>query len=139
VAWTYSGNPASSDRDAVRFEIQDTDQSTPLVSDEEIDYALDQEGSVLAAAARCCEALARRFGSQADLSITSAGDSVKRSYAARATNYMALAERLRARVGSSTGTPWYGGGSKAGKAALRNDPDRVQPAFRRGQFDSGRA
>ncbi len=134
MAWSYSGDPSSSDRDAVRFEIQDTDQATPLVSDEEIAYALAEEGSVAGAAARCCEALARRFGSMVDVSITSAGDSVKRSYSSMARTYTDLARSLRGRCAG--GAPWHGGGSKARKEALARDNDRVQPAFSRGQFDA---
>lgn len=40
MPWSYSGNPASSDRDEVRFLVGDTDQLMPLLADEEIDYLL---------------------------------------------------------------------------------------------------
>ena len=33
MAWSYSGDPASSDKDAVRFWVQDTDSAVPLLSD----------------------------------------------------------------------------------------------------------
>lgn len=134
MTWTYGGDPSASDRDAVRFEIQDTDPASPLVQDEEIAYALLREGNVLAAAARCCEALARKFAGKGDVSITSAGDSVKRSYSSMARTYAELATGLRSRATLSSGAPWHGGGSKARKDALRRDSDRVQPAFARGQF-----
>jgi hypothetical protein len=40
VTWTYSGNPANSQLDEVRFLVGDTDEADPLASDEEINYAL---------------------------------------------------------------------------------------------------
>lgn len=40
MSWSYSGNPASSPLDEVRFLIQDTDTNEPLLSNEEIEYLL---------------------------------------------------------------------------------------------------
>ena len=40
MTWNYSGDPSLSSRDAVRFLIGDTDPNDPLVTDEEIAYAL---------------------------------------------------------------------------------------------------
>jgi hypothetical protein len=40
MAWSYSGNPASSDKDKYRFSIGDTIQSEPVLQDEEIDFIL---------------------------------------------------------------------------------------------------
>ena len=40
MAWTYSGNPGASNLDEVRFLIQDTDSTDPLLSNEEINYLL---------------------------------------------------------------------------------------------------
>lgn len=42
MAWSYSGDPRSSDRDAVRFAIQDTDTSLQMLTDEEIDFLLER-------------------------------------------------------------------------------------------------
>lgn len=135
MAWTYSGNPAESDRDAVRFEVQDTDQTNRLVSDDEIEYALTAAGTVLGAAAHCCDALARRFAARVDVSITSGGDSVKRSYNAMAQTFAERARELRQRAQASSGAPWTGGTSATRKDALVADTDRTQPRFSRGQFD----
>lgn len=41
-AWTYSGDPTASDKDEVRFLVQDTDSSRPLLSDAEIAYLIDR-------------------------------------------------------------------------------------------------
>ena len=42
MAWSYSGDPRTSDRDTVRFTIQDTDSSLQLLTDEEIDFLLER-------------------------------------------------------------------------------------------------
>ena len=39
--WTYSGDPTDSDRDAVRFEVGDTDENDRLLSDGEVTYCLN--------------------------------------------------------------------------------------------------
>jgi hypothetical protein len=140
MAWTYSGNPADSAKDEIRFLIQDTDQANPLVSDEEIAYAIAHETTTLAAAAFCLEALAAKFAARADTTLTSGSDTVRKSYSKMAEGFASLAVTLRARVTltSSTGAPWHGGGSLARKDALAAAPDRVQPTFVRGQFSQPR-
>lgn len=42
--WTYSGNPASSNRDECRFLIGDTNEHAPIMQDEEIDYLISEAG-----------------------------------------------------------------------------------------------
>lgn len=129
--WTYSGDPTSSERDAVRFEIPDTDSAAQLFSNEEIAYALGQESGVWAAAARCCETLARKFASQADLAT---GD-VKLTYSKQAENLAERAKELRLRA-QGAAVPFAGGISQADKEARAQDEDRVQGAFNRDQFDN---
>jgi hypothetical protein len=38
--WSYSGDPASSDKDEVRFLLQDVDPQVPLLTDTEINYLI---------------------------------------------------------------------------------------------------
>jgi hypothetical protein len=139
MAWSYSGNPSGSLLDAVRFTIQDTDQRAQLLQDAEIEYALEQEASastpsqaeVLCAAAACLEALARRFSAQADTDL----GSLHIEYSRAAKGYTERAVELRSRaIGKHA--PWTGGQSRSEKIAREDEVDRVQPAFRRGQFDS---
>jgi hypothetical protein len=54
---SYSNNPESSDKDAVRFLIQDTGPSSFDITDEEIVWLLGQEGNVYLAAATLCDKL----------------------------------------------------------------------------------
>jgi hypothetical protein len=136
VPWSYSGNPASSNKDAVRFEIQDTESTAPLVQDAEVEYAIAQEGAatpaprdLLSAAARLCEIIARKFSAQADTVI----GSLEVTYSKQAAGYRAMAKDLRKRAQGS-GLPFVGGQSISAKQALREEQDRVQPIFRRGQF-----
>lgn len=44
MSWTYSGNPQSSALDECRFLIGDTNQSNPIMQDEEIKYLIDEYG-----------------------------------------------------------------------------------------------
>lgn len=48
---TYSGNPADSDLDAVRFLLQDTDCANNIFEDEEITFTLGEEANIYTAAA----------------------------------------------------------------------------------------
>lgn len=94
MSWSYSGNPSASDLDAVRFEIGDTDIDEQLIQDEEILYALEQEGSVMSAAARCCEILWRSFARQADRVI----GPLKIYYSQRTEAFEKLSKHFRAQA-----------------------------------------
>lgn len=94
MAWTYSGNPLASDRDWVRFQIQDTEQADPLFSDEEIDAVLAETGNRLLAAAKLAEVAARRFARQATYSI----EGMREDLSERARVYAEMAARLRAQA-----------------------------------------
>ena len=47
MTWTYSGDPATNNRDAIRFMIGDTDTNDQLLNDAEIAYELAQNSSGL--------------------------------------------------------------------------------------------
>lgn len=49
MSFTYSGNPAKSQLDECRFLISDTNESQPIMQDEEISYIIDTYGSNKAA------------------------------------------------------------------------------------------
>ena len=117
MTWTYSGDPSDSDRDAVRFLIQDTDVANQLTYDEEIDYELVNGGSVLAAAVAVAETIA------AKLSRTGSAVTLE-------ANYGQIVIRLRRRLAQGA-TPFAGGGSVSDKEARALDDDRVQPVFKR--------
>ncbi len=56
MTWTYS-DALATNKDIVRFLVQDTDSTRPLLSDGEVIYSLTVETEVLLAAAFLCETL----------------------------------------------------------------------------------
>lgn len=142
MTFSYSGNPADSPSDAVRYEIQDILNTNFLLQDEEISYSILQESGtepsggysaaqILSAAAHCCETLVRRFSAQADTQV----GTLRITYAKQAQNYLTMAQALRARAQGMQG-PYVGGLSRSEKQGILQDQDRVQPAFTRREFDS---
>lgn len=132
MSWSYSGNPASSPTDEVRFLVGDTDKATPLLQDEEIDYTIGVRGSPLGAAAELARALSAKFARLVDSSV----DSTRFSFSQRTKAYADLATALEARVASLEGVmPICGGISRADKEVAVQDSDRITPFFRRGMDD----
>lgn len=128
MTWTYD-SPQASDKDTVRFLVQDTNTNEQLASDEEIEWALAEHGNIVrAAAAEVAEAIGRHFARQA--TITDAGFRV--DYSKRAEMYFAIAKDLRQRFQAVS--PFAGGISITDKDSREEDTDRVRPAFTRDQF-----
>ena len=131
MTWTYSGDPSNSDLDAVRVRIGDTDSTSQQLDDEVIDYFLDTEGSVQAAAIASTRALVAKYTRFVDKAV---GD-LKQSYSQRLDHYKALLAQLQQEFARKAGGPVAGGLSSARKTAVEDDSDRVAPSFSRGQFD----
>jgi hypothetical protein len=132
MAWTYSGDPASSDRDAVRFYVGDTNTTEQLLQDAEVDFVLAQVATPLAAAARCARAIASKMAMLVDEKF----ESIDNKFSQRAKAFTSLAGQLEREVKrqGGLGTPVAGGISVMAVEAARSDTDRVRPAFREGQF-----
>lgn len=132
--WTYSGDPSTSDRDAVRFLIRDTDEASAKVSDEEIAYLLAQGGDVYWAAISAAEFVATTFSNQARTKTVGA---LSITYEASASEYRLLARDLRLRRIRMGGfIPYSGGISISDKRTNVLDSDRTKPAFSRGMHDN---
>ena len=116
MSWTYSGDPASSDLDTVRYLVQDTNVRDQLAMNEDIAYELSQSGNVLVTAVAISE--------------TILADMVRRDREAKTTEaYRIVVNRLRRRV--AAGTSGYAGGtSKSKKVVQEDDSDRVLAVFR---------
>ena len=98
MAFTYTKG-STAERDRVRLTIGDTDESRPLLEDEEIDDFLVQEAdSVINASAAACEALALRFAR--DYSFSVDGASFQKGQIT--VHYQKLARRLRNRGRGTT-------------------------------------
>ncbi len=130
MAWSYSGDPTTSDRDRLRFELGDTDQADPLLQDEEIDYCLARESTFVGALARAAEAVAQRFAREASTRV----GQLSLDLAARARQWSERAKEYR-RLAAAAHAPSAGGVSLADKAAALSDPDRPKPYFRLGMHD----
>lgn len=95
MTWSYSGDPATSDLDAVRFYVQDTREDFPLLSNEEIQYVLitwmPVFDSVVYCAAVCAEVIASKFARE--VSVSADGVSVGANELQQ--KYKTLAEDLR--------------------------------------------
>jgi len=120
VPWTYSGNPKSSPKDEVRFLIGDTDDSEPLLQDEEIKYILTVTPSAgtssynYGAAAVAAKSIAAKFARERDKTV----GSLSLRKAQRYDQYLALANDLLDMAGGAAvvglsrppGAPVLGGG-----------------------------
>lgn len=133
MTWTYTPDFATQ-RDRVRFEIGDTTSTDQLLSDEEIAYAGSVEGSDLCAAARCCEALAGKYGRLADM--REGKLDIKLSQRKKA--FLDKADQLRMQDAKGAGI-YVGGESISDKEATNEDTDRVPTAFYRGMLDNPNA
>lgn len=105
MAWSYSGDPATSSKDAVRFLIFDTDTNDQLLQDAEINWCITQAGdSVYQAAHDAAYAIASKFSRMA--TSKTVGD-LSLSYSDRAKAYFELAnELLELGARREPPTPW---------------------------------
>jgi hypothetical protein len=102
---SYSGDPATSDKDAVRFLIQDTGVSGGFdITDEEIVWLLDTEGSIYLAAAFCCDKLTT-IKSGGGLASKKVGG-LSESYSTGSLQFYANQAKLYRKRGSGLGVPW---------------------------------
>lgn len=95
MAWTYSGNPASSNLDLVRFLIQDTDSTDQLLSNEEINYVLSVYGDPYLAAISCVTALIAQASRVTEESKKVGDLSLTVKSGARVTQWEALLKHLK--------------------------------------------
>jgi hypothetical protein len=130
--WSYSGDPATSPNDAVRFWIGDTTETTPQLSDEEIAYLLSLTGgNVLQAAIAACVQLANRYSSQVDFAVET---ELRVQLSQRAEAYAKRAQELRDQAqllgfGGLVPMPYAGGISRSDMQRQEQDADRVPPGF----------
>ena len=102
MAFTYSNDPATSTRDAIRFYCQDTNADDPLLQDEEIEFVSAQWAHVtdhpMYLAAVCCESIAAKFARE--ISYSADGISVGASELQNKYNQLAtdLREQYKASV-----------------------------------------
>lgn len=135
MGWSYDETQLTvSPRDAVRFNIGDTDKADPQLQDEEIDYLITQYTSVGAAAYHACLKIAARWAKKANRTIGSLSIQYRDKYEA----YLQLAEEIRTElIIRNIGLPTAGGYVTNGEGILlMRDPDenvRPDPITQDGQ------
>ncbi|MDD5034127.1 MAG: hypothetical protein PHE55_05160 [Methylococcaceae bacterium] len=130
MAWSYSEDPTSSNLDAVRFLVQDTDSTRPLFQDAELNFLIGSEHNVYMAAAAACDIQAAR---QSSVKSKSVGD-LSLSYFGP-EEWKRRGELLRAR-GSAHQVLSAGGITVAAREALEEDDSLLQPYFTLGMHDN---
>lgn len=138
MTWSYSGDPSTSDKDAVRFLVGDTDTNDQLAQDEEIDWVLTRTRTIEGAAAGVARAIAGLFAREVDGSLEDQdfSDSQRReAYLALARTLDAMAQKAPTRSGQNKPKPLITGVRESEMESVREDTDRVRPAFYYGLFD----
>ena len=127
---TYSGDPAASDKDWVRFKIGDT-QAPFQFTDEEILAVLAEEGGNRArAAASMLRTWAIHMASLANFAI----GRFREDYSKTAELMNAKADELL-RQAITVGA-FVGGTSQADKTSREQNTDNVPPNFKRGMMEN---
>ena len=93
MAFTYV--EPTTDRDKVRFLVQDTDSTDFHLHDAEITYLLSTWGNVYDAAIAAAEIISGQYAHKTNYSRSIGDLSISESYGASAVEFRALADRLR--------------------------------------------
>jgi hypothetical protein len=107
MSWTYSGNPSTTNKDAVRFLVGDTDNLDPLATDEEIEWALMLKTNIYNAASLIASGIATNL---ARLKISVKIGPISEEYGDRAKFYSARAKELTDMASSNMAILVYAGG-----------------------------
>lgn len=133
---TYTNQPGTRDIDTVRMLIDDRDTipaTDAQLSDEEIQWFLDNHNHIYLAAAAAAEGVAAKYAT--DVNAKTVGDLGIVYFGQRVKQYKDLAKSLRSQA-AKRATPYAGGLTKSEKRTFRKDSDRVQPGVRRGMHDN---
>jgi len=132
MAWTYSGNPTSSDLDAVRFYVGDTDQNDQLLQDAEINFLLSESPRPIAAAARAAQVICSKMSRLVDEKF----ETIDNKLSQRATAFQMLAIKLEKQALKTVGMgpPSAGGLLVTEVEEAQRQENRVKPTFKRDQF-----
>jgi hypothetical protein len=130
VSFTYTAQPATVTRDALRFLVQDTDKDDPLLFDEELDWLLATEGNARRAAVPACEAIVGKLARRVTVSV----DGISKSLSDMQDKYAKLLPILKRRAALGSTGVYSGGISISDRDAREENTDRVEPAFTRERF-----
>ena len=133
--WTYSHDPSASDLDAVRFNVGDTNSEDKLLDDNEILYALAEEGTVRQASISCLQNLITVYARQVDGSVGKGSKALSQ----RVESFNTSLDRLLEKQSMSALNVFAGGLTRSGKETVQADTDRVRPVFTKDMMDNPRA
>jgi len=131
LVFTWTGDPAASNIEKVRWEVYDIDSSNAKFQDAEIQYAIDQEHTIFSAAARLCEQLQVRYTDAASRTM----GPLKVDMGELAKTYAEKAKALRKRA-IVYGKAYAGGESIAKEELFEADSSLKQPIFSKGMMDN---
>jgi len=141
MAWSYDPtdldtSTASGRLNVVRLLVGDTDTSDQQVQNEEITFALSENGNnVYYSAAWVARSISNKYARQVNIDLDG---QLSADYSDLSRQYNRLADQLEYQ-GKKSGAVLgmvAGGMSKAQMEGIRQNTDRFQPAFRRDQFDN---
>jgi hypothetical protein len=141
MAWTYDASDldkttATGRRNVVRLLVGDTNTSDQQVQDEEIVFSLSEtNNNVYSAAGWVARTISGKYSRQVTIGLD---DQLTAEYSVLSSNYALLADRLEYQGKKTSGSMgMIGGGiSKTDVDAVRQNSDRVTPAFRKDQFSN---
>ncbi|NBO55357.1 MAG: hypothetical protein EBU84_12380 [Actinobacteria bacterium] len=134
MAWSYSGDPTTSTRDAVRFLIGDTDTNDQLISNEEINYFVTEFGNARRSASEAARAVAAKFARLMNRSI----GGLSADFSAKYRQYLELADNLLSKEEMAPVSLYISGYSRSAKEAVELDTDREPTFSRKGIMDNPR-
>lgn len=139
MSWSYeeydlNNTTASGRLNTVRFLVGDTDTLDQQVQNEEIDFALSENGNnVYSSGAWVARAIAAKYSRKVTTQLSGA---LSADYSDLSKQYQALADRLEYQgktSGASVGV-LAGGISKSTVEAVRKNTNRIEGSFRRDRF-----
>ena len=106
--------------------VGDTDTNEQQLTDEEVNFWIDNSGGTMFAAAKCCRSLAAEYARRVDKSIGPASIAVSQ----RQQHYADLGDYWQQQAATFIAIePYAGGISVSDKQTIDEDSDRVTPAF----------
>lgn len=141
MTWTYDPTNAGTDSaaerlDAVRLLVGDTDTNEQQVQDEEIEFALIQsKDNIYYAASLVARVLASKYSRRVNIDLDG---QLREDYSDLSKHYYRLADDLEYQGKKISGGMGMiaGGINRTEVEANRENTNRVQPSFRRDQFDN---
>ena len=128
---SYSGNPADSPVDAVRFWVSDRGPDVWQISNEEIQYVLTQYANPLLAASAIANEFAMKWALYCDKAV---GD-LRLAYSQRSKMYADLAKKLK-QEGEQSGPTLFSGGTNLAEMCANAQDSNINPQpFTQYQFD----